>query len=129
MDFNEVFIEGRLTDDALCTEMANGVTFATFTLACNEDKRRDDGQWQKRCQYVPVAIYGHYATALLPALRKSQRAIVLGKIEQRDSRFVINALKVRICEGTRKAAQDDESRGARAGDDPDDSRGRDRVLE
>ena len=105
MDFNEVFIEGRLTDDALCTEMANGVTFATFTLACNEDKRID-GTWQKKCQFVPVAIYGNYATALLPALRKSQRAIVLGKIEQSGDYFRIVALKVRVCEGSRIAESD-----------------------
>lgn len=100
MDFNEVFIEGRLTDDAKTEVMANGVLYATFTLACNEDKRIE-GSWQKRVQFVPVAIYGNYAQSLLPALRKSQRAIVLGKIEQNGDRFIIVAMKVRICEGGR----------------------------
>lgn len=100
MDFNEVFIEGRLIDDAKSEQMANGVTYVTFTLACNEDKRID-GVWQKRAQFVPVAIYGHYAQSLFPALLKSQRAIVLGKIEQNGGRFSIVALKVRVIEGAR----------------------------
>ena len=41
MDFNEVFIEGRLTDDAKVEKMPNGVTYVTVVLACNEDKKID----------------------------------------------------------------------------------------
>ena len=100
MDFNEVFIEGRLIEDAVSELMPNGVLYVTFTVACNEDKRVD-GTWQKRVQFVPVAIYGNYAQSLLPALKKSQRAIVLGKIECGNSKFVINAMKVRVTSGVR----------------------------
>jgi len=106
VDFNEVFIEGRLTEDAKTEMMPNGVLYVTFTLACNEDKRVD-GTWQKRVQYVPVAVYGNYAQSLLPALRKSQRAIVLGKIECNAGKFIINAMKIRITEGGRSERVDD----------------------
>lgn len=107
MDFNEVFIEGRLTDDAKVEKMPNGVTYVTVVLACNEDKKID-GVWNKRVQFVPVSIYGNYAQALAPALKKSQRAIVLGKIEQNGDRFSIVALKCRICEGSRMSQEREE---------------------
>ncbi len=106
VDFNEVFIEGRLVDDVKVEKMPNGVTYATIVLACNEDKKVD-GVWNKRVQFVPVAIYGNYAMSLAPVLRKSQRAIVLGKLEQNGDRFIVNALKVRVCEGSRGERTDD----------------------
>jgi single-stranded DNA-binding protein len=96
-----------LVEDAKTETMPNGVLYVTITLACNEDKRVD-GIWQKRVQYVPVAIYGNYAQSLLPALKKSQRAIVLGKIECNAGKFIIVAMKVRVTSGSRDLKDDDK---------------------
>jgi single-stranded DNA-binding protein len=104
MDFNEVFIEGRLLNDAVLSDGDTSVV-AKFTLVCNEDVRFG-GAWSKRAQYVPIAIHGNYAKSLLPVLVKSARCIVLGKLESYEGRFQINALKVRIYEGTRKEKEE-----------------------
>jgi single-stranded DNA-binding protein len=83
-DFNEIFIEGRIVDDATSTRMVNGTSVVTFYIACNE---------------------GGYADSLFPSLMKSSKVIVRGRIEQqkwesrdgeRQNRIVVVANKVRV---------------------------------
>jgi single-strand DNA-binding protein len=103
-DFNEIFIEGRIVDDATSTRMPNGTSVVTFYIACNEDKKVN-GEWIKHAQFVEVYIYGGYADSLFPSLMKSSKVIVRGRIEQqkwesrdgeRQNRIVVVANKVRV---------------------------------
>lgn len=109
-DFNDVFCEGRITKDSSREVMPNGVSVVQFCIAINEDRRLNDGTWDKHVHFVDVYLYGSYAESLWPSLLKSQKVIVRGKIEQQRwmrngeevSKLIVVAHKVRVLGSTRK---------------------------
>lgn len=105
MDFNQVFVEGRLEADATSSEAEEAVRFNIIT---NEDYKAS-GDWVRKSHLVPVVIFGRYGKSLMPDLKKSMKVIVAGKLESsyRTTLFIV-AHKCRILEERRRSGEAQE---------------------
>ncbi|MFZ2281862.1 MAG: single-stranded DNA-binding protein [Prosthecobacter sp.] len=82
-DLNQATFTGHLSSDVRKFETHDLKNGAEFTLAVNDEWRDNDGQLQKRTDYIGVICYGHLtATALL--LRKGDSVLATGKMRNED---------------------------------------------
>lgn len=111
-DTNNLTLCGRLTRDVGSDErdfgyLQSGTCFAKLSLAVNESKKGQDGNWQDYANYFEVHLYGKIAENLKPYLTKGKQILVTGSLRQerwekdgqKNSRVVINANNVQLLGG------------------------------
>ena len=86
-DTNDLVIIGRLTKDVGSDErdfgyLQSGTCYAKLSIAVNESKKGQDGNWQDYPNYFEVHVYGKTAENLKPYLTKGQQICVSGTLHQ-----------------------------------------------
>ncbi len=81
-DLNDVKLYGRVVKNAELKKTANNKTVAVFSVAYNYGIKKEDGSWDNKADFFPLAIYGDYAERLLPKLVKGQKVIIEGYLKQ-----------------------------------------------
>lgn len=81
MNINAVSISGYLTRDAEKRVTTAGSTVVNFGVAVNDRVlNKDTGEWEDRPNFFECVIFGNYADAIEPYLRKGQHAAINGKL-------------------------------------------------
>lgn len=81
MNINSVDISGNLTRDAEKRATTAGSTVVNFGIAVNDRVlNKDTGEWEDRPNFFECVIFGNYADAIEPHLRKGQHAAIHGKL-------------------------------------------------
>lgn len=83
-DYNHTGLLGRVVSDAELETTSNGITFASFSLAVNRDRKKmDTSEWVSVPSFFNLRLYGKRAIGLHPYLKKGQPVIIGGHLEQR----------------------------------------------
>ena len=119
-DTNIITLVGRLTRDVGNDErdfgyLQNGTCYAKISIAVNESKKGQDGNWQDYANYFEVHVYGKTAENLKPYLTKGQQICVTGTLHQdrrqdkqtgnNQSRVVIKSSSIQLLGGKRDGQQ------------------------
>lgn len=78
MDFAQLTLQGRLTDDPTVRTLESGTTVCKFTVASN---RRIPGIDKERTTYIPVTVFGRDAVNCGDYLSKGREVHVTGNFE------------------------------------------------
>lgn len=80
-----VTVVGNLARDPELKCTPSGAFVATFTIACNERIRGDDGQWRDGpTSWVRCNAWSDLAEHLAESVSKGDRVIVSGQLRQRE---------------------------------------------
>ena len=79
---NNVTIIGNLCRDPELRQGANGVTFASTTIASKRDRKDADGTYKS--DFFDLLIWGNQAEYTSKYIRKGDKAVVTGTIQIRD---------------------------------------------
>ena len=103
-DTNTAVVAGKLTKDAEMKQEDMPVGF--FTIANNRKKKDRNGVYVEEASYFDVNVYGKYAEAIIPSLKKDTVVCVSGSMKQErwtdretgrnKSRVVITADAIQI---------------------------------
>ena len=77
---NSVTICGNLTRDAELRATGNGLQILSFTVAVNDRRSNQQGQWEDVPNYVPCTLFGERAEKLAGYLVKGVKVCVTGKL-------------------------------------------------
>ena len=77
---NSVTICGNLTRDAELRATGNGLQILSFTVAVNDRRRNQQGQWEDVPNFVPCTLFGERAEKLAGYLVKGIKVCVTGKL-------------------------------------------------
>ena len=122
INFAQINIEGRLTDDPEIKPAKDGSTYCTFRVAVN--RRTKDGE---KTSFIPVIVFGKDAINCGEYLSKGRSVMVSGDFEtdnyeDRDGNkrtgFSVRAHNVIFGSGGQKSNDDDVPRGSRDDDKP-----------
>lgn len=81
MNINSVDISGNLTRDAEKRATTAGSTVVNFGIAVNDRVlNKDTGEWEDRPNFFECVIFGNYADAIEPYLRKGLHVAIKGKL-------------------------------------------------
>ena len=80
MNLNVVVISGRLTHDPDYKTTQKGTNVLSFSVACNERKRNDQGGYDDYTNYFDCTVFGGRAEYLSKNLRKGMLVCVSGKL-------------------------------------------------
>jgi single-strand DNA-binding protein len=81
MDFNKVFVAGRLTQDPEITNLPGGTPVCDFRLAINRRwNDPDTGEKREEACFIDVKCYGKRAPVLQQHLRKGRNVLVEGRL-------------------------------------------------
>ena len=113
-DINSITLVCRLTKDVGSDErdfgyLQNGTCYAKLSVAVNESKKGQDGNWQDYANYFEVHVYGKTAENLKPYLTKGQQICVKGALHQdrwekdgqKQYRVVIKSESIQLLGGKR----------------------------
>ena len=113
-DINNVTLVCRLTKDVGSDErdfgyLQNGTCYAKLSVAVNESKKGQDGNWTDYANYFEVHVYGKTAENLKPYLTKGQQICVKGALHQdrwekdgqKQYRVVIKSESIQLLGGKR----------------------------
>lgn len=84
MSINRVNISGNLVRDAEVKQTATGTAVCQFTLASNDRRKNEMGEWVDKPNYVDCAMFGTRAERLGPMLRKGKYAAIDGRLSYRS---------------------------------------------
>jgi len=76
-------ITGNLTTDLEVRTTPNA-TFARGTIASNRRWKGTDGQTKEEVVFLPVVIWGDQATNAAESVRKGDRVVAVGRLQQRS---------------------------------------------
>jgi single-strand DNA-binding protein len=106
-DTNVSTVVGRLTKNAEL-KLNTGLQVGFFTIATNRKKKNTDGSYAEEASFLDVNVYGKYAEAITPKLKKGTQVCVVGSLKQdrwingtgeTKSRVVITADTIQIFGG------------------------------
>jgi len=80
---NSITLVGNLTRDPELRYTAGGRALASFGMAVNR-RYQVNGEWQEQVSYFNVTAWGDLGENAAASLSKGSRAIVFGRLEQRD---------------------------------------------
>ena len=81
MNINAVSVSGYLTRDAEKRVTTAGSTVVNFGVAVNDRVlNKQTGEWEDRPNFFECVIFGNYADAIEPYLRKGQHVAIDGKL-------------------------------------------------
>lgn len=89
-NFNEFGVLGHIVKDAELVTTDKGVKYSAFTVANNSVKKQGEN-FVQYTNYFSLKVFGKYAEAVNPYLKKGQAVLVKGRIEQ--SRWEANGEK------------------------------------
>ena len=121
--------EGRLTADPTLRFTNAGVAVCSFTLATNDRKRNDSGEWEDTGDplFIRITAWRNLAENVAESLLKGDLAIVIGKLSNRKytdkegnerQSLEIEARTVATSLQFRSFKHQGKSRGASGSDDP-----------
>ena len=115
MTINKVFISGNLASD--CEKHGSEKNpVVLFTVAVNERFYVDD-EAEERTHWIDCKIFGNYAKALAPSLKKGARVTVEGSLDQskwqddegnNHSKLSVKCANVEISAAREKATEEKE---------------------
>lgn len=79
---NEIALQGRLTRDPEAKATASGISCATFTLACEQDYKNQNGE--RDTDFFDVVVWRSTADFVQRYFSKGQMAIVKGRLQTRQ---------------------------------------------
>ena len=80
-----ITVTGNLTRDVELSFTQAGKARATFSVACNERRRQQDGSWADvGVVYMYIITWGETAEACAEQLRKGTKVHITGKLRQRS---------------------------------------------
>ena len=79
-NINRAVVGGRLTRDPELRSTAGGLSVLSFSVASNESRRNDAGEWEERPSYVDCAAFGRYAESLAKRLSRGCKVVVEGRL-------------------------------------------------
>ena len=80
---NNVNLAGvRLVRDPELRETKNGYSILSFSIACSESYKTQDGNYQDRPNYFDVTVYGKKASAIFQYMKKGTAVAISGKLRQ-----------------------------------------------
>lgn len=109
-NINKVFIIGRLTSDfdEKHVRNVNGFTIAEVSVAVNDSKKNQAGQWEDVAQFIPVKMLGKLAENIARYAGKGVKVAVEGKLQvdtwqdkqtgQNRSKIYVLADNVELCQ-------------------------------
>lgn len=77
---NSVTICGNITRDAELRATGAGLQILSFTVAVNDRRRNQQGQWEDVPNFVPCTLFGERAEKLAGYLVKGVKVCVTGKL-------------------------------------------------
>lgn len=80
-DLNKCMFIGRLGNDPEVRYMPNGNAVASFSIACGEKWKDQQGQAQERTEWVNLTAFGKLAEIVGEYLRKGSKVFVEGKMK------------------------------------------------
>jgi single-strand DNA-binding protein len=80
---NSVTLIGNLTRDPELRYTTTGRAVASFGLAVNR-RYQVSGEWQEQVSFFNVTVWGDLGENVAATLNKGNRAIVFGRLEQRE---------------------------------------------
>lgn len=80
MSINSVSISGNLTRDCELRTTQNGTQILTFTVAVNDRKRDQNGQWVDVPNYIDCCIFGNRAESVSRFISKGSKVSCHGKL-------------------------------------------------
>lgn len=81
-EMNDVKLFGRVVKDAELKKTSNNLSVVVFSIATNHSIKKDDGNWENKADFFPLAIYGQYAEDKVGKLIKGQKVIIEGYLKQ-----------------------------------------------
>jgi len=78
--FNKVILMGNLTRDVELKYTGNQTAVTEITLAVNDRRRGQDGQWQEETTFVDVTLWGRTAEVADQYLGKGSGVMVEGRL-------------------------------------------------
>ena len=78
--FNRVILMGNLTRDVELKYTSNQTAVTEVTLAVNDRKRGQDGQWQDETTFVDVTLWGRQAEVADQYLGKGSGVMIEGRL-------------------------------------------------
>ena len=90
MSINRVVLTGNLTRDAESRTTHGGMTIVSASLAVNDRRKNQNGEWEDVANYVDCVIFGKRGEALRQYLVKGSKVAIEGKLrysswEDRDT--------------------------------------------
>lgn len=82
MAVNNATICGNITRDMEVRTTNSGYAIGEFSVAVNERRKNQQGQWEDDPQFFDCKVLGDRATKLAPYLTKGTKATVSGKLKQ-----------------------------------------------
>ena len=116
MSINKVLISGNLTRDAEIRATNTGSAVLSFTVAVNDRRRDQDGEWRDFPNYVDCSLFGKRATAIEQYMTKGIKVAIEGKLRfskwERDGekRSKLEVIVDEIEFMSRQARQDEPER-------------------
>lgn len=83
MNFNRVFIIGRLTNDPQLKTTPGGQSVATFSMATNRTWVNKQGVRQQDVQYHNIVVWGRQGEVANQFLKKGTMAMIEGRLQTR----------------------------------------------
>lgn len=80
MSINRVNITGNLTRDSELRTTPSGSSVLNFSIAVNESRRNQNGEWEDYANFVDCTLFGKRATALHSRLVKGVHVAIDGKL-------------------------------------------------
>lgn len=80
MSINKVLISGNLVREPEQKVTASGTGVLEFTVAVNERRKNNNGEWEDKPAYVDCTMFGTRADAVAPFLAKGMKVAIEGKL-------------------------------------------------
>lgn len=80
MSINVVAISGNLTRDCEVRHAANGNAVVRFTVAVNERKKNEFGEYENYANYIDCVMFGKYGEAIADSLKKGVKVSLGGSL-------------------------------------------------
>lgn len=80
MNINSVCISGHVGGVPDLRQTASGMAVLSFSVAVNDRRKNNAGEWEDYANWVDVTVFGNYAKALSQWLVKGGKVAVSGKL-------------------------------------------------
>lgn len=81
---NSIKLVGNLTNEPELRFTSGGQAVVNFRIACNERYQRN-GETHERTEFVKIVAWNGMAENIAASLRKGNRVVVEGKLQQREA--------------------------------------------
>lgn len=80
MAINTVTISGNIGREPEMRQTSGGMAVLGFSMAVNERRKNNQGEWDDYTNWIDVSIFGNRAQGLAPYLHKGMKLTVKGKL-------------------------------------------------